>query len=61
MANRQRIYSSKDKSLNEQERLELARLLIKAGYIVKVGKEKPEGKPNAAYVHYVEYWKDEEA
>lgn len=58
---KQGIYSIKDKGLNDQERLDLARLLIKAGYVVKIGREKPAGKKNAAYVHYVEYWEDEEA
>lgn len=58
MDDRQRIYSQKDKGLNEQERLDIARLLIKAGYTVKIGKEKPTGKSNAAYIYFVEYWKD---
>lgn len=33
--------------LNEQERLELSRLLIKAGYAVKQGREKPSPKATA--------------
>ena len=49
---KQRISSVKDKGLNEQERLELAKLLIKAGYVVKIGREKPPGKNS--YVYYVE-------
>ncbi len=43
--------------LNEQERLELSRLLIKAGYAVKQGREKPSPKA-AAYKYYIEYWED---
>lgn len=58
MNGRQRIYSQKDKGLNEQERLDIARLLIKAGYTVKIGKERSAGKSNAAYIYFVEYWKD---
>ena len=50
-----KIHSMKSGGLNEADRLELARLLIKAGYTVRLGKEKPEGKPKAAYVHFVEY------
>ena len=53
---KQRISSVKDKGLNEQERLELAKLLIKAGYVVKIGREKPPGKNS--YVYYVDYWED---
>ena len=56
---RQRIYSAKNMSLNEQERLDLSRLLVKAGYAVKIGREKQEGKANAPYVYFVEYWEDE--
>lgn len=47
--------------LNESERLELARLLIKAGYSVRVGSGKPEGKPNGVSAYFVEYWKEEKA
>lgn len=54
---KQRIYSVKDKGLNDQERLDLARLLIKAGYVVKIGREKPSRK--SSYMYYVEYWEDE--
>lgn len=41
--------------LNEADRLQLATLLIKAGYSVRIGKEKPPGKTN--YVTFVEFWK----
>ena len=32
-----------------------ARLLVKAGYTVRIGKEKPANKPNGAYVFYIEF------
>lgn len=48
-----KIQNSKSGSLNEADRLELARLLLKAGYVVRVGREKPTGK--TVYVHFVEY------
>lgn len=50
-----RIYPQKNGSLSETERLEIARLLVKAGYTVRIGKEKPANKPNGAYVFYIEY------
>lgn len=48
-----KIYSVKPNSLNEADRLELARLLVKAGYTVRIGSEKQPGK--SASVHFVEY------
>lgn len=51
-----RIQNQKGNALNENDRLELARLLIKAGYSVRMGREKPQGKQNAAYINFVEYW-----
>ena len=53
---RQRIYALKGRQLNDTERLELCRLLIKAGYAAKLGKEKPQGKNT--YEHYIEFWED---
>lgn len=53
---KQRIYSIKNNSLNEQDRLNLVTLLVKAGYTARIGREKP--KPNAAYIYYVEYWEE---
>lgn len=50
-----RIQPQKGGSLTEPERLEIARLLIKAGYTVRIGKEKPTNKPNGAYVAFIEY------
>jgi len=50
-----RILNQKTGSLNEVDRLELAKLLIKAGYTVSIGREKPQGKPTGAYIHYVDF------
>ena len=53
---RQRIYTLKGNKLNETERLEICRLLIKAGYTAKIGKEKrPNSNTNDIFV---EYWED---
>jgi len=38
------------------DRLELATLLAKAGYTVRVGRERPPGKSSGAFINYVEYW-----
>lgn len=50
-----RIQPQKCGSLTESERLDIARLLVKAGYTVRIGKEKPSNKPNGAYVFYIEF------
>ena len=50
-----RIYEQKHGNWNEKDRLELATLLIKAGFTVRIGREKPPGKASAPYKHYVEY------
>lgn len=55
-----RIYSLKSGSLNEQDRLELARLLIKSGYTVRLGREKPQDKPNGTFVYFVEFTEGEQ-
>ena len=48
-----KIYSLKNGSLNEADRLEIARLLIKAGYTVRIGKEKAVGKnTNIIFVEF---------
>lgn len=52
---RQRIYSPLNK-LNDEDRQALACLLIKAGYTVRIGKEKPEG--SKTYIYFVEYWEE---
>lgn len=50
-----KIYCLKNNSLNEAERLELARLLIKAGYTVRVGSEPPPGNPKGTKRYFVEF------
>lgn len=40
--------------MNEADRQELASLLIKFGYTVRIGKERRYGKPNTIYVAYAE-------
>lgn len=52
-----RIYPQKAGALNEADRLELARLLIKAGYTVRIGSEKPKGT-NIYYVEFTEAGND---
>ena len=50
---RQRIYSLMGK-INDDDRNLLCCLLVKAGYAVRIGKERPGGKGQTKY--YVEYW-----
>lgn len=51
----QRIYPQKAGALNEAKRLEIAKLLIKAGYAVKIGIEKPKN----TNVYFIEYWDEQ--
>ena len=53
-----RIYAQRSGSLNEQDRLELLRLLGKAGYTVKIGREKQNSK--TTYTYFVEYTEEQE-
>lgn len=53
-----KITDQKDGQLNSNDRLELARLLIKAGYTVRIGKDKIPGKNRN--IHFVEYKGDKE-
>lgn len=55
MPKKHRIYSLKNNSLNEQDRLDLARILLKAGYAVYLGREK---KKSNSFIYYVEYWEE---
>ena len=52
----QRIHALKHGALNEQDRLILAQLLIKAGYTVRIGKTKSNLKSNAQNIIFIEYW-----
>ncbi|MCC0634558.1 resolvase [Clostridioides sp. ZZV14-6154] len=51
-----KIYAQKNGSLNDADRLEIARLLIKAGYTVRLDKEKENNKS----ISCVEYFVKEE-
>lgn len=43
--------------LNDEDRNTLCRLLIKAGYAVRIGKERPGGKGQTMY--FVEFWEED--
>lgn len=48
---------------NEEDRLAIATLLIKAGYSVKIGRQTIPGqeeKKNAQQEYFVEYWEEEQ-
>ena len=53
---RRRITSVGSGSLNADDRQALAQLLFKAGYAVRLGKDKVPGK-NTTY-YFVEYWEE---
>lgn len=55
MENRNKIYNKSTK-LNDEDRITLASLLIKAGYVAKTGCEAIDGKKQKTY--YVEYWEE---
>lgn len=46
-----RLYAEKGHSLNDGERLELGRLLLKMGLTVRLGKEK-QGNSNVQFVEF---------
>jgi len=48
-----KIQEQKNGKWNETDRLEIAKLLVKAGYTVRIGREKKE-KSNT-YTHFVEF------
>ncbi|MCC0736135.1 resolvase [Clostridioides sp. ZZV14-6009] len=52
-----RIYAQKCGSLDIQDRLELLKLLGKAGYTVRIGKEKQNSK--TTYTYFVEYTEEQ--
>ncbi len=54
---KQRIYSIKPNGLNDIDRLEMAKILIKAGYSVRIGKEK-KSPTSKAYAYFIEYWEE---
>ena len=53
---RDRIYNFLGK-INDEDRNTLVCLLAKAGYAVRIGKEKLEGKRQTVY--FVEYWRED--
>ncbi len=58
-----RIYSLRKGSVqwNEEDRLTLCSLLIKAGYAARIGRSMAPGtagRKNAQYEYYVEYWEE---
>ena len=53
--NRQRIKNLLFK-LNDEDRNTLVCLIAKAGYSVRIGKERPGGKGQTQY--YVEFWEE---
>lgn len=62
-AKRNRIYSLRKGSVqwNEEDRLALASMLVKAGYAVRIGRCAVDGqkdKSNAQQQYFVEYWED---
>ena len=51
-----KIYAQKNGRMNEEDRLKLAELLIKAGYTVRIGRASiPQNKTAPA----VEYWTED--
>jgi len=54
--NRGRIKEIAHNKLTEADRLALANLLVKAGYSVRIGREKEGSK--STYRHFVEFWSD---
>lgn len=53
---RNRLLPPKRNGWNEEERLRLAALLIKAGFTVRIGKEK---RGNATE-YFIEYWEEKD-
>lgn len=50
-----KIIAPRNNGLNEAERLELGKLLMKAGFTVRVGSETKNGRT----VYFVEFWTEE--
>lgn len=56
MSDRSRIYAQKAHKFNDADFQAIAGLLIKAGYTVRIGRERPAGKDTGAWTYFVEYW-----
>ncbi len=53
MADEQKIIAQNGNKVNDEDRLQLARILIKFGYTVRIGKEKKDGEnKNIVFVGY---------
>ena len=52
---RHRIYAMKNGTFNTEDRVNIAALLAKAGYCVKIGKEKPK----STWIYFVEFWEEQ--
>ena len=57
MSERKRVCNLSGK-LNDEDRQDLAKMLIKAGYAVRIGRERQGTK--GAYQYFVEFWKEED-
>lgn len=53
-----RVYSDKRTAFTDADRLELARLLVKDGYTVRLGRERAAG--GKQFRHFVEFTKEGE-
>ena len=56
--NRTRLYAQNGNKWSEEDRNEIAKLLVKLGYCVKIGRERPQGKSQGTYIYFVEYWNE---
>lgn len=52
---RNRIYNLLGK-LNDDDRIQLASLILKAGYAARIDKEQPNGKGKTVY--FIEFWEE---
>ena len=62
---RGRIYSIRKGSVqwNEEDRLQMAQMLVKCGYAVRIGRAPIPGageRKNVQQEYFVEYWKEEQ-
>ena len=51
---RKRIYPAKNNAWNEDDRMEIAQILLKGGYSVRVSSEKQGSRT----VYFIEYWEE---
>ena len=53
---KQRIYVQKNERLSDDDKLDLCRLLVKAGYAVRIGRENVGTGEKKRYERFIEYW-----